>query len=232
MNPSVRLDTTSTLTRRPRKASLADQVYEHVTDQILSGRWVSGDIISRKEVARKLDVSLAPVGEALVRLTNEGFLETAPHRHTRVRIVRREDARGQFALRFALERQAVAMAHGEPVRQAKQRLLELARELDEFPPKDPSAWPAEMAFHQALVDLANCPALSASHERVMRRNYFFSINSAHIHVRTTAAALAPHSNLVEALCTDDPDAADRAIMTHYAHDRAVMLRPGTAGPEA
>ncbi len=204
--------------------SLADRVYRAMSKQILAGHLLSGDIINRKDIAKELNVSLAPVGEALIRLTADGFLETSPRRHTRVRIVRKADVRGQFALRLALERQAVSMAYGGPVRQARQRLLELAREVDRFVPKDPAAWPAEIAFHQALVELADCPELSAAYERVMRRNYFFGINSAHVPIRKKEHAGGQHSRLVDDLCTDDMAAAERAVLAHYSDDMTVLLR--------
>jgi len=205
--------------------SLADQVYRHVTHRILSGRWISGDIIDRKTVAKELNVSQAPVGEALIRLSHEGFLETAPRRHTRVRIVRKEDVRGQLVLRLALERQAVAMAHGEPIRRVKERLLALAEEVDRYQPKTPAAWPSEIAFHRALVEVAECPALSSEFDRVMQRNYFVSINSAHVVLAWRESADAQHSRLVDALCTDDTEEADSAIMGHYAEDCRAMLQP-------
>ncbi|MBN2294788.1 MAG: GntR family transcriptional regulator [Pirellulales bacterium] len=209
------------------RGSLANLVYEHVSKLILSGELVSGDIIDRKRVAEDLNVSLAPVGEAVIRLVNEGFLEASARRHTMVRVVRKGDVRGQFVLRLALERQAVSMTHGEPVRRAKLELLKLAEEVDRFPPKHPSAWSAEIAFHRLLVDLAECPALSNSHEQVMRRNYFFSINSAHVTIRKKEYSLAQHSKLVEGLCTDNAAEADRVILDHYAEDWEAMLRPGS-----
>lgn len=205
--------------------SLADRVYEYVTNCILTGKWISGDIIDRKKIATALNVSLAPVAEAVIRLDAEGFLETAPRRHTRVRVVRREDVRDQLALRVAIERQAVLMTHGEAVRRARPKLIELAEKVDSFRPKDPAAWPSELAFHQALVDLAESTGLSVSFNRVMRRNYFFSLNSAHVALAASNPPRNQHTLLVDGLCSDDPAEADRMIMGHYTIDMAAVLRP-------
>lgn len=232
MRPNM---STTPQTRRMRKKprpetavlppdSLADRVYEYVTECILSGKWISGDIIDRKSIASTLNVSLAPVAEAMIRLDAEGFLETEPRRHTRIRVVRREDVRDQFALRMALERQAVAMAHGEPVRCARSHLIELAEAVDAFRPKDPAAWPAELAFHQALVDLADSPGLSVSYNRVMRRNYFFSLNSAHVVLEAGSPPPNQHTLLVDGFCTDDPAEADRILLGHYGPDIAAILK--------
>ena len=226
MNRDIRFDNTSTADRGPAGVSLADRVYAHVSERILSGQWVSGDIINRKEVAAKLDVSLAPVSEALFRLRDEGFLEIAnePYRHTKVKVVREEDVRGQLALRVALERQALDMADGQRVRSAKPSLLKLAQEVDGFAPGDPASWPAEIAFHQAVVDLADCPALSACYERVVRCNYFFATNSPHIPILFPSRH--SHTDYVEALCADDAAEADRATRAtrdHYSPCREVLV---------
>ncbi len=219
MNKKIRLDNMSAAIETLDR-SLADHVYHHLSDRILSGHLVSGDTIDRKLVADELKVSLAPVGEAINRLKNEGFLETSARRHTRVTIVRKEDVRGHLVLRIALERQAVSMVHGQRVRRAKPRLLELAREVDVFARDDPASWPAEIAFRQTLVDLANCPSLSASYGRVMRCNYFFATNSAHIRLPFTNRRT--HSDYVEALCTDDAAEADRAMMADFSTHLEVL----------
>lgn len=210
--------------------SLADRVYEYVTNCILTGEWISGDIIDRKKIATALSVSLAPVAEAVIRLDAEGFLETAPRRHTRVRVVRREDVRDQLALRLALERQAILMAHGDPVRRARKHLIELAEIVDSFRPKDPAAWPSEIAFHQAVVDLAGSSGLSASYNRVMRRNYFFSLNSAHVALAAGSPPRNQHTLLVNGFCTDDAAEADRVLLGHYGPDIEAMLRPSEDHP--
>ncbi len=222
MNEKNHEDKTSAVGRSPAEASLADRVYAHISEQILSGRWVSGDIVNRKEIATKLDVSLAPVNEALIRLTHEEFLETKPNRHTRVRIVRKEDVRDQLVLRIALERQAVSMVHGERVRRAKARLLSLAEEVDNFTSGDSASWPAEIAFHQALVDLAECRSLSAAYEPVIRRHCFIGANSSRMSNFYLSPGRMQHAEYVEALTTDDPAEADAAILGHYKSYRDVL----------
>jgi GntR family transcriptional regulator, rspAB operon transcriptional repressor len=211
------------------RVSMAEKAYQTVLNRILNGELIPGEIINRNEIAAELEISLAPVSEALIRLTSEGFIEMMPRKHTRVRLVRSGDVRGQFALRLALERQAVAMIHGETARRAKDRLLELAAAVDRLPPKHPTAWPAEMAFHQTLVDLAECPALTESFKRVIRRNYFFGLHSAQVHLPDTRPPGSLHRVLVEGLCSDDPQEADRLLMEHFANDAAALLHPAS-GP--
>ncbi len=208
---------------------MCEKVYADLLEKILHGTLVPGETIDRSTVSKTLRVSLAPVAQALERLTSEGLVETVSGNHTMVRLVRFEDVRGEFALRMALERQAVAMTSAEKFRNEAERLKELARDVDGWPAKDPKAWPSELAFHMALVDMAECPTLSESYRRVMRRNHFFSLHSAQVRPQHQAAAVQPHSRLVDSLCADDRAEAARAFMVHSAGDLNALVHQSSDG---
>lgn len=208
---------TTALLPFPKKDAINERVYGELLKQILYRELVPGETIDRLAVAGRLGVSVAPVSQALTRLASEGLVEMVARKHTRVRLVRYEDVRGQFYLRMAIERQVVAVAKAEDFRRHEQTLKELAREVDRWPAKDPSAWPAELMFHQAMVDVADCETLSDAYRRVMRRNYFFALHTAHVQPRRDAQP-NQHTTLVDRLCLDDQEAREIAIMSHFAAD--------------
>lgn len=73
----------STKTRLTR--SLArDEAYERIRDWIIAGTLRPGELLRDQEIAQSLGVSRTPVREALRRLEDEGFVETALNRWTRV----------------------------------------------------------------------------------------------------------------------------------------------------
>src|SRR2546429_3884935 len=90
-------------------ASLATEAYEFVKQRILRGELPLGQVISRRKIAAELGMSFLPVSEALLRLEFEGLLESRPRAGTRVRIPSREDVRGHFIVREALEVQAALL---------------------------------------------------------------------------------------------------------------------------
>jgi DNA-binding GntR family transcriptional regulator len=59
----------------PKKALLADRVYQAVKKDIADFRLTPGDKFTESDVAEKLKVSRTPVREALFRLQSEGFVE-------------------------------------------------------------------------------------------------------------------------------------------------------------
>src|SRR5216117_2792857 len=90
-------------------SSLAAEAYGIVRQRILRGELGLGQVISRRKLAAELGMSFLPVSEALLRLEFEGLLESRPRAGTRVRIPSREDVRGHYVVREALEVQAATL---------------------------------------------------------------------------------------------------------------------------
>src|SRR5216117_3413147 len=93
----------------PETLSLAGEAYTIVRQRILRGELTMGQVISRRKLASELGMSFLPVSEALLRLEFEGLLESRPRAGTRVRIPSREDVRGHYVVREALEVQAARL---------------------------------------------------------------------------------------------------------------------------
>src|SRR6195256_4185990 len=90
-------------------STLAHAAYGVVRRRILRGQLSLGQAVSRRKLAAELGMSFLPVSEALLRLEFEGLLESRPRAGTRVRIPSREDVRGHYIVREALEAQAARL---------------------------------------------------------------------------------------------------------------------------
>ena len=58
-----------------KTVSLADQVFEHIERDILSGKYERGEIITESKLSAELGVSRTPIREALRRLEQEHLME-------------------------------------------------------------------------------------------------------------------------------------------------------------
>lgn len=58
-----------------RTISLADQVFEHIEKDILSGEYKRGDVLTETRLSQELGVSRTPIREALRRLEQEHLIE-------------------------------------------------------------------------------------------------------------------------------------------------------------
>ena len=61
-----------------KTVSLSDQVFEHLEENILSGVYQRGDIITEMQLCQELGVSRTPIREALRRLFQEHLIEDTP----------------------------------------------------------------------------------------------------------------------------------------------------------
>ena len=109
-------------------SSLAGEAYVILRERILRNELPIGKVISRRKLANELGMSLLPVSEAFLRLEFEGLLESRPRAGTRVRIPSREDIRGHYVVREALDESLVFEAQ-ERERDRQETHSELRRKL-------------------------------------------------------------------------------------------------------
>src|SRR5213593_3870323 len=121
-------------------SSLAGEAYEFVKQRILRGDLTIGQVISRRKVAAELGMSFLPVSEALLRLEFEGLLESRPRAGTRVRIPSREDVRGHYIVREALEAQAARLFAAVATPEDRADVQKLAARVDAMAVSDPSQY--------------------------------------------------------------------------------------------
>src|SRR3989442_15279415 len=142
--------------------SLAAEAYEFVKQRILHGELPLGQVISRRKIAAELGMSFLPVSEALLRLELEGLLESRPRAGTRVRIPSREDVKGHYIVREALEVQAARLFASVATDEDRAELQKLAARVDALSVSDQSLYlPAHEKLHRRMAERARCPALSA-----------------------------------------------------------------------
>ena len=87
--------------------SLADQVFERLEAEILSGQYARGEILTEMKLCQALGVSRTPVREALRRLQQEHLLEETG-KGLMVLGITSEDLRDILEVRLRLEGLAAA----------------------------------------------------------------------------------------------------------------------------
>lgn len=157
--------------------SLTTEVYNNLLDMILSNKLIPGDILSRKDIAKSLNVSMAPVRDALIQLSIEGFVKAYPRKGTVIKSVTSEDVFGALVLREAIETQAARLYFNTNLKNQLGMLREKAQELDEYPIFDPRNIKLELNFHLELVKLSDCDTLIDEYKRQININIFYRMNN-------------------------------------------------------
>jgi DNA-binding GntR family transcriptional regulator len=89
---------------------LRDRAYVALRDAIVEGTLAPGERLRDAELCEWLGLSRTPVREALGRLEQDGLVESAPQRFTRVTPLDRRDARDAFPIVAALHALAAELA--------------------------------------------------------------------------------------------------------------------------
>jgi DNA-binding GntR family transcriptional regulator len=89
---------------------LRDRAYTALRDAIVDGTLAPGERLKDAELTRWLGLSRTPVREALARLEQDGLVETAPQRFTRVTPLDRRAARDAFPIVASVHALAAELA--------------------------------------------------------------------------------------------------------------------------
>lgn len=89
---------------------LRDTAYDSLCEAIVSGTLAPGELLKDTELCSWLGLSRTPVRGALARLEDEGLVETAPQRFTRVAPLEQDDARALFPVLASLHALATELA--------------------------------------------------------------------------------------------------------------------------
>src|SRR3954465_2516644 len=90
---------------------LRDKAYVAIRDAIVDGTLQPEERLRDQELQAWLGLSRTPVREALSRLEQDGLVESAPQRYTRVAPLDRRAARDAFPVVAALHALAAELAH-------------------------------------------------------------------------------------------------------------------------
>ena len=135
--------------------SLADQVFEHLETDILSGKYGRGEILTESKLSAELGVSRTPIREALRRLEQEHLIEETG-KGSLVIGVTEKDLEDIYLIRGQLEGLVAAMAAKNATKDNIEALRE-ALELQEFYLEKKDADPIkkmDKRFHKRMYELS------------------------------------------------------------------------------
>ena len=202
-------------TTRKQGLSLADAAYDAVRKAILRGQLKLGAPLSRRRLATDLRMSVIPVTDALRRLEEDGLVESRPRAGTRVRIPTRDDVRGHFVVREALEVQAAMLFARVATAAERTELRKLAARVDALATRPDRTLYTVLhhKLHRRIAECARCASLTDVIEKTHAlSSIWFSL------LRQAAPTDPPrrHQELAAALTGGTPDEAAQATREHIA----------------
>ncbi|MBR5471396.1 MAG: GntR family transcriptional regulator [Oscillibacter sp.] len=143
--------------RLPAKETLRSNIKDYIQKQIADGIYLPGERIVETRLAKELEVSQAPVREAMLELSAMGLLEERPYSGTYVRNLSHAEIEDIFDIRAFVEEYAAKRA---AKRATPEQLAEMEFVLKEMDQKSFSEFvQLDMDFHSLVMDAAGSPAL-------------------------------------------------------------------------
>jgi DNA-binding GntR family transcriptional regulator len=199
----------------PAQRGLHAHVYDELRRAIVTGALASGERVNEAEIAREMQISRAPIREAIRLLEQEGLVVVVPRRGTFVVRLSRSDVQEVYTLRADVESRAVRQAMPRLTPETLAALETLFARLKEAARADDMTGllEADIQFHRTIVDLAGWPRLKKIWESLHPQTLT-------LYTLSTLTDWTPsdhadrHASVLNAIRSGDPERAVAAIREH------------------
>ena len=205
-----------------RTISLAEQVFDRLETDILSGKYQHGEVLTELGLVSDLGVSRTPIREALRRLEQEHVIEITP-RGILVIGVSRQDLADILEIRIRIEGLAARLA-AERITDAQLAELREAIELQEFyiPKHDVERINGmDSKFHLLIYRFSGSmplyDTLTPLHKKVTKYRHASVENE----VRS-ADSYMEHRAIFDAIAAHDGALAEERMRAHIANAKAFI----------
>jgi DNA-binding GntR family transcriptional regulator len=200
---------------------IRQEAYLKIRDWILDGTFAPGVQLKDKELAERLGVSRTPIREALLRLEDEGLVQTKPNCATLVSPIDFDSAFHLYSIVWTLEPLALSQAfesitdsHIQQMRDANERFLKKIKGGDRL-----AALNADSDFHSIYIKLSKNKELEKMITEIKQKlkrldlHYFEKVKDA-------AVSYEEHAKIIDALRNRDLDLALNAVTNNWKNSFA------------
>ncbi len=199
-----------------QRTFVREEAYLILRDQIVEGRLEPGRKLRDKELAEQLGVSRTPIREALLRLEEEGLVQTKPNCSTLVCPIDFHNILNLYSIAWSLENLALRQAFEritsktiDLMTKVNERLLQALKSNDST-----AAVQADNDFHSIYIQLSQneelCRILSSIKQKLKRLElyYFAQVKDAH-------RSYEEHLQIIKALKKKDLSLALKAVESNW-----------------
>jgi DNA-binding GntR family transcriptional regulator len=206
--------------------SLADQIYDHLFQAIISGKLKPGEKLVENELCKEFGISRAPIRESFRVLESEGLIVIQPRKGTHVKALTREDIEEAFAVRESLESLAAKLAVPHMTETEMNALANLIKEMDNAIKKrdSESFRRANVSFHEVFIRASRNRILLNILE-MLGKGIWMRISSMY-YQSTEGFTLsnAKHKEIWKAYKNEDEVRIKKLVEEHIKHARDRLLR--------
>lgn len=202
--------------------SLADQVFDRLENDILTGVYPRGSVLTEMKLCQELGVSRTPIREALRRLEQEHLIES----HSRGLVVigiTRQDAMLIYEVRKRIEGLAAGVCAAKITDDQLAQMRDII-DLQEFYAQKQDSEKVRMLdnqFHEAVYRASGSAVLYDTLMPLHRKIQKY--RKASLAVRSRAKESSrEHRHVFDAIAARDPKAAEQAMLDHVASAQSFL----------
>lgn len=205
-------------------ATITDQVYSVIKENILNENLKPGQKIQELQIARELNVSRSPVRSAINELIGEGLLESIPNKCVFVRRLSEKDIVDAYEFRIVIEQFAIVKVIESLDDRIAARLTEFKKEfLSHKRHQEIQEYlKVDTAFHEYLVNTAGNSIIIDSLNKVSMLITPFRVFSLSSQKRF-AESIKEHSGMIDSILKRDAKSATKFCATHLCLAKEEIL---------
>lgn len=205
--------------------SLRDHIKRQIVDAILSGVFKPGERLVEAAIADQLEVSRAPVREALVALAQDGIVTSLPRRGYFVINFSVKDIEEIYSLRLLLETEALQRAVGhfpEPTIAEMQAIVNQLGVSSANQEAVVQLIGLDHSFHKQIVRAANHSRLYSAWDSMRLQTWLLIGLTSRTHFDYPDQPRESHQRILDAIVAGDAATATAMLRQHLleAEDRA------------
>ena len=208
---------------KPIKTRLADEIYRQILDAVSCGDVGPNERLIQEKLAAELRVSRTPVREALLRLEQEGILESIDRTGFIIRKLSVDEVHEIYQARAAIEGHAAHILARTAGGACIDRLRQLvAREERLKSHKTVDYFNANRAIHRAIVTESGNRYLLEMFDNIWNRGTSFHL-FATLEKIDLRKSLGGHDALCDVIAAGDPLKASETMRNHIQDGLALQV---------
>lgn len=207
------------------KEQLRSNVASAIRDQITARTVHPGDTLRLGQLAEQLGVSVTPVREALLLLTQDGWVRHEPNRGFRVAAIRRKDVEDTYLIWSTAEGEIAARAATRATSRDIDHLRAIDQRIRDTPPEDGHrATELNATLHHYVSVIADAPKLDWFARAASRLVPLQFPENFHLVPGWSEVNRTQHGPLIDALAAGDVEASRSGTAAHFRGTGELLMR--------
>lgn len=202
---------------------LADLVYQQILQALHNGEIATSDALHQARLAELLSVSRTPVREALLRLEQEGILDSGYNGGFKLRTITAKSVRDIYQTRLAIEGYAAKHLAENKSPQAIEQLSKLVCDLEnKVPTSSQEFYETNRLIHRSFIEATKNKYLLEMFDSLWNRSLAAYIYQT-MDTPFLAETLTGHKALCDALVGGNGIEAERVMQEHIWEGCALQI---------